>query len=107
MPEDRPKGGRKPAAPRLVVRRDAHRELEFRYDQEERLSRGTAPNRTAGGQTAGPGPFRRAWTSPLEARRQAMPFEESVYVTLSLRYAGRPGPRVSAERFTVRFLLEP
>jgi len=138
MPEDRPKGGRKPAAPRLVVRRNAHRELEFRYDQEERLSRGTAPNRSAGGQSAGAGSFLRNRTyrllllnvalvlavalvgllllgnpgdrariGPFEARLQAMPFEESVYVTLSLRYAGRPGPRISAERFTVRFLLEP
>jgi hypothetical protein len=118
------------------VRRDAHRELEFRYDQEERLSRGT--NRSAGGQSAGAGSFLRNRThrllllnvalvlavalvgllllgnpgdrariGPFEARLQAMPFEESVYVTLSLRYAGRPGPRVSAERFTVRFLLEP
>lgn len=138
MPEDRPGGGRKPAAPRLVVRRDAHRELEFRYDREERLSRGTAPKHSGGGQNAGVGSFLRNRThrllllnvalilavalvgllllgnpgdrarlAPFEARLQAMPFEESVYVTLSLRYAGRPGPRVSAERFTVRFLLEP
>ncbi len=133
MPEDGPKSGRKPAAPRLVVRRDAHRELEFRYDQEERLSRGTAPRRSAGaGSFLKSRPHRllmlnvalilavalvgfllrsnlgdRARIGPFEARLQAMPFEESVYVTLSLRYAGRPGPRVSAERFTVRFLLEP
>jgi hypothetical protein len=138
MPEDAPKGGRKPAAPRLIVRRDAHRELEFRYDPEERLSRGTAPRRTAGGQSAGAGSFLknrthrllllnvalilavalvgllllgnpgdRARIGPFEARLQAMPFEGSVYVTLSLRYTGRPGPRASAERFTVRFLLEP
>jgi hypothetical protein len=41
MPEDRrrepPKGGT--PGDRLVVRRDAHRELEFRYDREERLER--------------------------------------------------------------------
>lgn len=133
MPEDGSKGGRKPAAPRLVVRRDAHRELEFRYDREERLSRGTAPRRSTGGGSffrnrthrlllmnvalilavalvgllllGNPGD--RARIGLFEARLQAMPFEESVYVTLSLRYAGRSGPQVSAERFTVRFLLEP
>jgi hypothetical protein len=115
------------------VRRDAHRELEFRYDQEERLSRGTAPRRGTGGGSffrnrthrllllnvalilavalvgllllRDPGD--RARIGPFEARLQAMPFEESVYVTLSLRNAGRPGPQISAERFTVRFLLEP
>jgi len=136
MPEDAPKGGGKPAAPRLVVRRDAHRELEFRYDREERLARGTS--RGAGGQSAGSGSFLRSRThrllmlnvvlilavallgllllsspgdrariGPFEARLQAMPFEASVYVTLSLRYAGRPGLQVSGGRFTVRFLLEP
>ena len=131
MPEDGPKGGRN--APRLVVRRDAHRELEFRYDQEERLSRGTAPRQSAGagsflrnrthrllllnvalilavallGLLLLGNPGDRARIGPFEARLRAMPFEQSVYVTLSLRYAGRPGPQVSAERFTVRFLLEP
>jgi hypothetical protein len=34
-----------------------------------------------------------------------MPFEGSVYVALSLRCAGRPGP--PGGRFSVRFLLEP
>jgi hypothetical protein len=128
MPEEGTNNPRKPAVPRLVVRRDAHRELEFRYDKEERLSRGTAPSRRGQGARvyrqsllrvalvlavalAGffllGNPGDRARIGPFEARLQAMPFEGSVYVALSLRYAGRPGPRVSAERFTVRFLLEP
>jgi hypothetical protein len=52
-------------------------------------------------------PGDRTRIGPFEARLQAMPFESSVYVTLSLRYAGRPGLQVSGGRFTVRFLLEP
>jgi hypothetical protein len=81
------------------VRRDAHRELEFRYDQEERLSRGTAPP-----EKGPPDPFSgadlpvllmnvallavalvaSAWASggsrpdrTLQARLQAMPFEST------------------------------
>ena len=115
MPEDPPKGGPKPPrGARLVVRRDAHRELEYRYDREERLARGTAPRRNglrrllpqepdlpgvllnvaaAGGRglrgtaPAASGPGDRARIGPYAARLQALPYESMVYVTLSLRYA--------------------
>jgi hypothetical protein len=133
MPEQPPKGGRPPGSPRLVVRRDAHRELEFRYDREERLARRTAPRDTA---SAGSflksrthrvlllnvallvavglvgirllaGPADRARIGPFAARLQALSYDSTVYVSLSLRYAGRSGPAVSGQRFTARFVLEP
>src|SRR4030065_1159163 len=90
MPEDRPKGGRNPAAPRVVVRRNAHRELEFRYDQEERLSRGTAPNRSAGGQSAGAGSFLRNRTYRLLLLNVALVLAVALVGLLLL---GNPGDR--------------
>ncbi len=133
MPEDPPKSGPPPRGARLVVRRDAHRELEYRYDREERLARRTAPR---GKVSAGSflksrtyrvmllnvallaavgfvglrllsGPGDRARIGPYTARLEALPYESTVYVTLSLRYAGRAGPAFPAQRFTARFVLEP
>jgi hypothetical protein len=121
-----------PRRPRLVVRRDAHRELEFRYRREERLARGTAPRRPPGGSflksrthrvlllnvallaavalagmllLAGPG--NRARIGPYEARLQAMSYGSTVYVTLSLRQAGRAGADFPSGTFTAGFRLEP
>jgi len=117
----------------LVVRRDAHRELEYRYNREERLSRGTAPRRTASAGTflksrthrvlllnvallaaigfAGvrllSAPGDRARIGPYAASLQALPYDSTVYVTLTLRYAGRAVPAFPAQRFTARFVLEP
>jgi len=133
MPEDPPKGGLPPRSPRLVVRRDAHRELEFRYDREERLDRGTAPRRTSPtgsffknrthrvlllnvallvavalvGMRLLAGPADHARIGPFAARLQALPYESTVYVTLSLRYTGRPGSAFPAQQLSVRFVLEP
>jgi hypothetical protein len=127
MPEDRPTGGR------LTVRKDAHRELEFRYSREERLGRGTAPLRSvptgsflksrsfrilllnvgllAGIAFAGARLLTasgdRVRIGPFAASLQAMVYESTVYVTVTLRYAGRAGSQPPAERFTARFVLEP
>jgi hypothetical protein len=135
MPEDRRQEPRedRPAGPRLVVRRDAHRELEYRYDREERLARGTAPRRaTAAGSflksrthrvlllnvallaaigfvglrlLAGPGDHARI--GPFAARLEALRYEGTAYVTLSLRFVGRAGQAFPARNLTVRFVLEP
>jgi len=134
MPEDRQKGPPKgaPRGPRLVVRRDAHRELEYRYDRKERLSRGTAPRRTPGGSFlknrthrvlllnvallaaiafAGlrllSGPGDRVRIGPFAARLEAMQYDSTVYVALTLRHAGRAGAALPEQRFTARFVLEP
>jgi hypothetical protein len=135
MPEDPQKGSPEggPRFPRLVVRRDAQRELEYRYDREERLALGTAPRKTDSTGSffksrthrrlllnvallaavafvalqvlSGPGD--RARIGPFAARLEAMPYESTVYITLTLRYAGRAGAALPAERFTARFVLEP
>jgi hypothetical protein len=134
MPEDRRPGPPKGGTPgdRLVVRRDAHRELEFRYDREERLARRTAPRTAPAGSflrsrthrlllmnvallaalgfvglrlLSGPGD--QARIGPFAARLEAMQYDSTVYVTLSLRYVGRAGTAFPAQRFTARFTLEP
>ncbi len=129
--EGQPKGG--PRGARLIVRRDAHRELEYRYDREERLARRTAPRASARAGSllksrthrllllnvgllaaiafaglrllAGPGDHVRI--GPYAARLEAMQYDSTVYVTLTLRYAGRAGAALPAQHFTARFTLEP
>ena len=118
MPEDRPKGGQPPRGDRLTVRKDAHRELEFRYSREERLGRGTAPRRDLpGGSFLKSRTFRilllnvgllaaiafagqRAccWlrgtgsaSAPSPPACSPCVYESTVYVTVTLRYAGRAG----------------
>jgi hypothetical protein len=134
MAEDRRQGSTKggPSGDRLVVRRDAHRELEYRYDREERLARRTAPRTAPAGSflrsrthrllllnvallaalgfvglrlLSGPGD--RARIGPFAARLEAMQYDSTVYVTVSLRYVGRVGTTFPAQRFTARFQLEP
>jgi YD repeat-containing protein len=137
MPEGRPsdssRDGQVPTGGRLTVRRDAHRQLEYRYDREERLARRTAPRRMPTGAS-----FLKSRTSrifllnavllvviafaaarlllasgdqarigPFEARLQAMPADGLVYVTLTLRLVGRAGAQGGAERFSVHLALEP
>jgi hypothetical protein len=115
------------------VRRDAHRELEYRYSREERLGRRTAPRSPAPAGSflksrthrllllnvgllaaiaiaglrlmAGPGDHARI--GPYAARLEAMRYDSTVYVTLTLRYAGRAVTTAPAQRFTARFSLEP
>ncbi len=136
MPEDRQEGsaagGQSPRSPRLVVRRDAHRELEYRYQREERLARGTAPRSAPAGSFLKSrihrllllnvallvavsllsirllaAPADRARIGPYEARLQALSYGSTVYVTLSLRRTGRAGTAFPAGPFTASFLLEP
>jgi hypothetical protein len=133
MPEDRPKGGQPPRGDRLTVRKDAHRELEFRYSREERLGRATAPRRDLpAGSFLKSRTFRvlllnvgllaaiafagarlllasgdRVRIGPFAASLQSMVYESTVYVTVTLRYAGRAGSPPPEERFTARFVLEP
>jgi hypothetical protein len=115
------------------VRRDAHRELEYRYSREERLARRTAPaGKVSAGSflksrthrllllnvgllaaiafaglrlMAGPGDHVRI--GPYAARLEAMQYDSTVYVTLTLRYAGRAAASAPAQRFAARFILEP
>jgi hypothetical protein len=125
--------GRSPKYDRLVVRRDAHRELTYRYDREERLARRTAPRRPSGAAS-----FLRNRTSrmlllnvvllaviaiaairllsasadharigPFEASLQSALIDDTVYVAVTLRFAGRAGAEASTERFTARLALEP
>jgi hypothetical protein len=144
MPEER--GPHKPDSPkpgpqkpgrqshdRLVVRKDAHRELEYRYYRVERLARGTAPrqerpsgaffkNRTyrvvflnvlllavlafAGArlmQSLGD----RGRVGPYAVTLQGLRYEGVVYATVTVRLAGRQSDAPPAERFTVRLALEP
>jgi len=132
MPDRRPGEGQEhPQGDRLVVRQDAHRELEFRYERDERLARRTAPrgtsvsffkNRTyralllnvlllavlviVGGRlllASGD----RARVGPYAVSLQALAYEDTVYVTVTVRFAGRAGTAVPAERFTARLALEP
>jgi hypothetical protein len=118
---------------RLVVRKDAHRELEYRYNREERLSRTTAPRQAPPG-----GPFHKNRTyrvvfmnvlllavlayagarllqsftdrtrvGPYSATLQALRYEGVVYATVTVRLVGRQPAVPPAERFTVRLTLEP
>lgn len=144
MPEER--GPQKPDSPRpgeqkpdgqghdrLVVRKDAHRELEYRYNREERLARGTAPRqeRPAGAffknrtyrvvflnvlllavlAFAGARLIQsladRARVGPYAVTLQALRYEGVVYATVTVRLTGRQSAAPSAERFTVRLALEP
>ncbi len=130
-PPSQPQGERR--GPRLIVRRDAHRELEYRYDREERLARRTAPRLASQAGSflksrahrllllnvvllaavafaglrlmAGPGDHTRI--GPYAVRLEAMQYDSTVYVTLTLRYAGRAGTAPPEPRFTARFMLEP
>jgi hypothetical protein len=52
-------------------------------------------------------PGDRARIGPFAARLEALAYDSTVYVTLSLRYAETAGPAFPAERFTARFVLEP
>lgn len=118
-------------SPRLVIRRDAERELTYHYKREERLQLGSAPapapaggsflkNRTFRlillnavllavivfiGQWLLQGGGERARIGGYAVSLQALRFEESVYATVSVRRAGRTPP--GEGRFAVLFVLEP
>ncbi len=124
MPEER-------EPDRLVVRKDSHRELEYRYDREERLSRSTAPRQAPpGGAFFKNRTYRvvllnvvllavlafagarllqsltdRTRVGPYSASLQALRYEGVVYATVTVRLISRPS--TAAERFTVHLTLEP
>lgn len=117
--------------PRITVRKDAQRELEFRYNRQERLDRDLAPRPASpGGSILRNRSLRivllnmlllgaivfagqrlllasgdRARVGAYSASLQALRFEGTVYATLTLRLTGRPA--AGGERFAVRFVLEP
>jgi len=129
MPEELPPRG----PDRLVVRKDAHRELEFRYSREERLARGTAPRRAEANASRIKGrtlrilllnvvllaalafaaarllaaPGNRARIGPFTASLESLVYESTVYVTVTLRFTGRAGVEVPVERLAARLTLEP
>ena len=129
MPEER----EQPKPDRLVVRKDAHRELEYRYNREERLARGTAPRRDpASGSFFKNRTYRvvflnvlllavlafagsrlmqsltdRARIGPYAATLQALRYEGVVYATVTVRLVARQPASPPAERFAVRLTLEP
>lgn len=131
--QEHPQGVKHPQGDRLVVRKDAHRELEFRYDRDERLTRRTAPRGTSPsasflkhriyrvlllnvlllavlvivGRRLLLDSGDRARVGPYAVSLQALAYEDTVYVTVTVRFAGRAGTAVPAERFTARLALEP